>query len=128
MSLQTPLGKVLGHGPARGAAVHHWWAQRLSSLALLPLSLWLVCNLARLPLSDHAVVTEWIARGWNPLWLALTVVVAAWHSVLGVQVVIEDYVHSATVKTTSLLLSHFVHWLIAAAAVYAVLRIAFRGV
>ena len=128
MSLQTPLGKVLGHGPARGNAVHHWWVQRLSSIALLPLSLWLLCNLARLPLADHAVVTQWIGRGWNPLWLALTILVAAWHSVLGVQVVVEDYVHTASVKTTSLLLSQFVHWLTAAAAVYAVLRIAFRGV
>lgn len=127
MSLQTPLGKVLGHGPARGAAVHHWWVQRLSSIALLPLSLWLVCNLARLPLADHAVVTQWIGSGWNALWLVLTILVAAWHSVLGVQVVIEDYMHGAVAKTTSLLLSQFVHWLTAAAAVYAVLRIAFRG-
>lgn len=127
MSLRTPLGRVLGHGPARGAAVHHWWMQRLSSLALLPLSLWLLCNLARLPLADHAVVTQWIAGGWNALWLVLTILVMAWHSVLGVQVVIEDYMHSVALKTASLLLSQFVHWLVAAAAAYAVLRIAFRG-
>lgn len=127
MSLRTPMGRVLGHGPARVGAVHHWWVQRLSSIALLPLTLWLLCALLRLPLADHAAVTQWIAADWNALWLTLTVLVTAWHSVLGVQVVVEDYVHGAWLKTTTLLLSQFLHWLAAAAAVYAVLRIAFRA-
>jgi succinate dehydrogenase / fumarate reductase membrane anchor subunit len=128
MSLRTPMGTVLGHGPARSGAVHHWWMQRLTSIALLPLSIWLLCALIRLPLGDYAAVAVWVASGWNPLWLSLTVLAMAWHSVLGVQVVIEDYVHGAALKTFSLLLSQFAHWLIAAATVYAVLRIAFRGV
>ena len=127
MSLRTPMGRVLGRGPARGGAVHHWWVQRLTSIALVPLTLWLLCALLRLPLTDHAAVTQWIAHGWNGLWLTLTIAVMAWHSVLGVQVFIEDYVHGAALKTTSLLLSQFAHWLTAAAAVYAVLHIAFRG-
>jgi succinate dehydrogenase / fumarate reductase membrane anchor subunit len=127
MSLRTPMSRVLGHGPARGGAVHHWWVQRLTAVALLPLTLWLLCALLRLPLADHAVVTQWIASGWNALWLSLTIVVMAWHSMLGVQVVIEDYVPGVAAKTFSLLLSQLLHWLTAAAAVYAVLRIAFRG-
>jgi succinate dehydrogenase / fumarate reductase membrane anchor subunit len=126
MSLRTPMSTVLGRGAARGGAVHHWWMQRLTAIALLPLTLWLLCALLRLPLADHAAVTQWIASGWNALWLALTIIAMAWHSVLGVQVVIEDYVHGA-LKTASILLSQFAHWLTAAAAVYAVLRIAFRG-
>jgi succinate dehydrogenase / fumarate reductase membrane anchor subunit len=127
MSLRTPMSRVLGNGPARGGAVHHWWVQRVSSIALVPLTAWLLVALLRLPLADHAAVTQWIGADWNALWLALTILVMAWHSVLGVQVVIEDYVHGAAAKTASLLLSQLVHWLTAAAAVYAVLRIAFRG-
>lgn len=127
MSLRTPMSRVLGNGPARGGAVHHWWVQRLTSIALVPLTVWLLCALLRLPLTDHAAVTSWIGGGWNALWLVLTILVMAWHSVLGVQVVIEDYVHGAALKTTGLLLSQLAHWLTAAAAVYAVLHIAFRG-
>jgi len=128
MSLRTPMGRVLGSGPARGGAVHHWWVQRLTSIALVPLTIWLLLALLSLPLADHAAVTHWIAGDWNALWLTLTILVMAWHSSLGVQVVIEDYVHGAALKTASLLLSQFAHWLTAAAAVYAVLHIAFRGV
>jgi succinate dehydrogenase / fumarate reductase membrane anchor subunit len=107
--------------------VHHWWSQRISAIALVPLTLWLLCALLTLPLTDHVAVTQWIATGWHPLLLSLTVLVIAWHSELGVQVVIEDYVHGAAGKTVTLLLVKFAHWLAAAAAVYSVLRIAFRA-
>ncbi len=127
MSLRTPMSRVLGSGPARGGAVHHWWVQRLTSIALVPLTLWLLLSLLSLSLADHAAVTHWIGSNLNPLWLTLTVAVMAWHSVLGVQVVIEDYVHGAAAKTFALFLNQFVHWLSAAVAVYAVLHIAFRG-
>lgn len=127
MSLRTPLGAVLGRGAARGG-VHHWWMQRVTAVALVPLTLWLLVSLLRLPLTDYVAVTRWIAAGWDPVWLSLTVLVMAWHSQLGVQVVIEDYVHGNAIKTASLLAVKFAHVLIAAAGVYAVLRIAFRSV
>ena len=127
MSLRTPLGTVLGHGTARGG-VHHWWMQRVTAVALVPLTLWLLYALLALPLADHAAVSAWIAASWHPLLLSLTVLTMAWHSKLGVQVVIEDYVHHKALKTAALLLSHFAHVLVALAAIYAVLRIAFRSV
>lgn len=126
MSLRSPLGVVLGRGSA-GQGVAHWWAQRLSALALAPLTVWFLVALARLPLTDHAAVTIWIATGWNPVWLVLLLAALCWHSRLGVQVVIEDYVHAPAVKLAALLLNSAAHAVLAAAGIYALLRIALWG-
>ena len=126
MSLRTPLGVVLGRGAAR-AGVRHWWMQRVTAVALVPLTAWLLYSLLTLRLTDHATVALWIGSSWHPLLLTLTVLTMAWHSQLGVQVVIEDYVHLPALKTAALLTSQFAHVLTALLAVYAVLRIAFRS-
>ncbi len=126
MSLRTPLGTVLGHGTAK-SGVHHWWVQRVSAVALVPLTIWLLCWLLRLPLANHAAVALWMSAGWHPLWLMLTVLTMAWHSQLGVQVVIEDYVHGRLLKPLLLLAVNFVHVVVAAAGVFAVLRLAVRS-
>ena len=126
MSLRSPLGTVLGHGSA-GDGVGHWWSQRVSALALVPLTIWLLVALLRLPLADYAAVSIWMAAGWNPVLLSLTVVVACWHSLLGVQVVIEDYVHTAWLKLALLLASQGAHLLLAVSGSFAILRVALRG-
>jgi len=126
MSLRAPLARVLGYGSTQDG-VRHWRAQRLTAYALVPLTVWLLLALIRVPLSDYAAVTAWIASGWNPVLLGLAVLAMSWHSQLGVQVVIEDYVHGATAKGTLLLLSKFGHVLLAAGGSYAVLRVAMRG-
>jgi succinate dehydrogenase / fumarate reductase membrane anchor subunit len=123
MSLRSPLGRVLGNGTANEGA-HHWWVQRLTSLALIPLGIWLVVSLVALPIGNHAVVADWLAHGWNALLTLIFVLVATRHSHLGVQVVLEDYVHGHGTKTLALIASTFAHFLIAAAAIYAVLKIA----
>ncbi|HYM28536.1 MAG TPA: succinate dehydrogenase, hydrophobic membrane anchor protein [Steroidobacteraceae bacterium] len=124
MSLRSPLGRVLGLGAAK-QGVHHWWAQRLTSVALLPLSVWFVVSLLTLPALDHATVVAWLRQGSTALLLILFLLVAAWHSQLGVRVVVEDYVHGNGVRTLTLVLLGFVHVLVAAAGVFAVLRVAF---
>jgi succinate dehydrogenase / fumarate reductase, membrane anchor subunit len=126
MSLRSPLGRVLGHGVAK-SGVHHWWVERMTALALLPLSLWLLIALLSLPLADHAAVVQWIAFGLHPLWLVITIVAMTWHSSLGVEVVLEDYVHAAGLRTLSLIATRFAHFIVAAVAIYAVLHIALRS-
>jgi succinate dehydrogenase / fumarate reductase membrane anchor subunit len=127
VSLRAPLAKALNHGAAH-EGVHHWWVQRVTAIALAPLSIWLVWQLlsiARCQLSDRLA---WIGHAWNPVLLSLLVGLASWHGWLGLQMVLEDYVHHFLMKTALLLLSTFFHALLAATGIYAVLRIALRGV
>jgi succinate dehydrogenase / fumarate reductase membrane anchor subunit len=124
MSLQTPLGRVRGLGSA-GNGVHHWWVQRLTSLALVPLAVWLLVSLVSLPSLDFVTLVSWMAGTWTASLLTLFVIIASWHSSLGVQVILEDYVHDEGLKTLCLVLSGFVHAVLAAVGVFAVLRIAF---
>lgn len=122
----TPLGRVLGLGSAKDGA-GHWWVQRVTAVALVPLTLWFVLSLAALPLADHAAVTGWMRQPLHAVPLSVLVLTLCWHSRLGVQVVLEDYVHRHALKVTSLLLSTFAHALVAATGVFAVLRIAFAA-
>jgi len=124
MSLQTPLGRVRGLGAA-GNGVHHWWVQRLTAVALVPLGVWLLVSLVALPALDFVTLVSWIAGTWTATLLSLFILTASWHSRLGIQVVIEDYVHDEGLKTVSLVVSGFVHAVLAALGVFAVLRIAF---
>ena len=126
MSLRSPLGVVLGLGAA-GQGVGHWWGQRVSALMLVPLSVWFVVALVSLPLADYAAVSIWIGAGWNPVWLGLLLLALCWHSRLGVQVVIEDYVHAPALKFAALLCNSGVHLVLLAGGLYALLRLAMRG-
>jgi succinate dehydrogenase / fumarate reductase membrane anchor subunit len=126
MSLRSPLGKALGTGSAK-EGVHHWWSQRLTSIALVPLAIWFVVSLLSLPAFDHATVVAWMGQIWTALLLILFVLVATWHSQLGVRIVVEDYVHAAGMKTLTLVILTFAHALVAAAGVFAVLKVAFGG-
>lgn len=125
MSLRSPLGKVLGTGSAK-EGVHHWWLQRLTSIALVPLTVWFAVSLLSLPSFEHVTVITWMAQSWTALLLVLFILVATWHSQLGVRVVIEDYVHGGS-KTLTLVVITFIHAVVAAAGIFAVLKVAFGG-
>lgn len=124
MSLRSPMGRVLGLGAAK-EGVSHWWSQRVSSVALVFLTLWLAASLLRLDTFELAAVTAWMAQPLNTVLLCLLIVTTAYHSQLGVQVVIEDYVAGKGLKIVTLLLLKFIHVALAAVGLFAVLKIAF---
>ncbi|MBT5456061.1 MAG: succinate dehydrogenase, hydrophobic membrane anchor protein [Rhodospirillaceae bacterium] len=126
MSLRTDLGKVRGLGSAK-EGTQHWWAQRLTAIALVPLVLWFVASVAGLAGADIGPVRAWIAQPVTAILLVLLIGVTFHHMQLGLQVVIEDYVHAEWLKITGIILVKFTAVLLAAAASFAILKIAFAG-
>ena len=124
MSLRSPLGRVLGLGSARDGS-HHWWSQRVSAVALVPLTLWFLVSILLLGNSDYAAVVEFVAKPFNGFLCILLVATLAYHSYLGSNVIVEDYVHRPAARIIGLLALRFAHVLAAGAAVFAVLRIVF---
>jgi succinate dehydrogenase / fumarate reductase, membrane anchor subunit len=126
MRMGTPLGRVRGLGSARSGATH-WWHERLSSIALLVLSVWLLVSLLRLPQVDHAGVTEWLSAPLAAVPMLLLIATIFWHIKLGLQVVVEDYVHEDGSKLFWIVLLNFFAIGGAALAIFSVLRIAFSA-
>jgi len=122
MSLRSPLGRVLGLGTAKDGTAH-WWGQRLSGIALVLLGLWFVVSVATMPGFSHGAAVAFIGKPFNAVLLMLLSVTMAYHSWLGVQVVIEDYVHSNGLRVASLIFSRFAHIFFAAVALFAILRL-----
>jgi succinate dehydrogenase / fumarate reductase membrane anchor subunit len=118
MSLRSPLGKVLGLGSAKTGA-GHWWAQRLTAVALAPLGLWFTFAVLGLPHGNYYAIAAWVAEPTHAILLILFVLVLVYHSSLGLQVVIEDYLHGA-LKIFALVLVQFLHVIMAVGGIYAV--------
>lgn len=123
MSLRSPMRRVTGLGAAK-EGVSHWWSQRMTAVGLIVLTLWFVVSLLQFSSFDYNTVTAWMERPLNAVLLVLLVLTAVYHSQLGVQVVIEDYVHHGT-KIATMLVVNFIHVALAALGVFAVLRVAF---
>jgi succinate dehydrogenase / fumarate reductase membrane anchor subunit len=126
MSLRSPLGRVLGKGSARDGT-GHWWAQRVSAVALIPLTLWFLFSLLMLPDLGYLTVRTWLTLPISAVLAVLLLAVLTYHSYLGTTEVIEDYVHSAGMKVLSLLLLRFLYVLVCGAGIFAVLRVALRS-
>jgi succinate dehydrogenase / fumarate reductase membrane anchor subunit len=124
VSLVSPLNKVLGLGSAKGGS-EHWWVQRLSAVALVPLGLWLLIAVAGLADFSYASVTQWVSSPLNSILLIALVLTMVYHSHLGIQVVVEDYVHGKGMKTATLVISSLAHLFLVCAGVYSILRIGF---
>ncbi len=126
MRLHTPLARVLGLGAA-GEGTGHFVAQRVSSVALLFLGVWLLYRLFSLESFAFLEVQRFVGEPMSAVLLMLLAVTMAHHSWLGIQVVIEDYVHAPLAKFLALIANRFVHAFIAVAALYAVISIGLNG-
>ena len=125
-SLRSPLRRALGTGSAHTGAAH-WWAQRVTAGALVPLSLWFVVSLLLLPYLGYLTLRAWLAAPVSGFLAMLLVAVLAYHADLGASVIVEDYVHTPGARTATLLVLRGAFLLAAGLAVFSILRIAFAA-
>jgi succinate dehydrogenase / fumarate reductase membrane anchor subunit len=126
VTMRSDIARARGLGAAR-EGVQHWWMQRLTALALIPLGIWLVASLVWLAGEDHAAIALWLGAPFTLGALSLTLIVAFYHAVLGLQVVIEDYVHAKAAKFALIILVQFAAVALAVAAIVALIYGAFAG-
>ncbi len=126
MSLRTPLARVRGLGSAK-EGTHHWWMQRLTAIALVPLTFYFLWLLLSLVGASQEQARMLLARPVNASLLAAYVVALFWHAQLGLQVVIEDYIHVRWQEIGLQILVRFATFLATLVALLAIGRIAFNG-
>jgi succinate dehydrogenase / fumarate reductase, membrane anchor subunit len=124
LRMRSPLGRATGLGSAK-EGVEHWWRQRLTAVALVPLSLWFVAVVLQLLGADYETARHAMGRPLPAVLMLLLVIAGFWHGALGLQVVIEDYVHAEWARLGLVALLRLFAVALAVAAVFAVLRMAF---
>jgi succinate dehydrogenase / fumarate reductase membrane anchor subunit len=122
MSLRSPLARARGLGSAK-EGIHHWWSQRLTALALIPLGLWFIYSLVVMTGANYTTVIAWLANPLNAVLMLLFIISLFYHAALGLQVVIEDYTKSEWQKIAFLILVKFIALLAGFSAAIAVLKL-----
>ena len=123
MPMRSPLGRAIGLGSAK-EGVEHWWRQRVTAVALVPLTLWFVIAVIGLVGADHAVFVAWVRSPMPAVLLVLLLVATFYHTALGLQVVIEDYIHGEITRLATLLVIRFLCIIFAVRGIFAVLKMA----
>ena len=123
-SLRTPLGRVRHLGSAR-SGTKHFWRQRLTAVADVPLTIAVVVIIMSLLGRNHAAVVQILGSTFVAITLLLFVVTSAYHMWLGMQVIIEDYVHDEVLKLVTLMANTFFSFAVGATAVFAILKLSF---
>ena len=126
MSLRSSLGQIRGLGSAR-SGTHHWWHQRLTALALIPLSVWFIASVVGLTGAEHTRVAGWLGSSVTATLMILLMAATFYHLKLGLQVVIEDYVHAEWLKLTAVIVVTFACLVLGLATVLAVLSLWLGG-
>jgi len=124
MDMRTPLSRANHLGSAH-EGTHHWWWQRMTGLALVPLLLWLVGSLVAMTGADYATMQAWVAQPGVTLGLIALLIALFYHAQLGLQVILEDYVHAEGLKLAALIAVRAACFLLGLLGVISVLRIAF---
>jgi succinate dehydrogenase / fumarate reductase membrane anchor subunit len=124
--MRSPLGRAIGLGSAK-EGVAHWWRQRVSALALVPLTVWFVIAVIGLIGADHAAFVAWVRNPMTTVFIVLLLIATFYHTALGLQVVIEDYVHGEVMRFSALLLMRLLCILFALRGILAVLTMALRA-
>lgn len=124
MEMRSPLSRVRGLGAAH-EGVAHWWAQRLTGVALIPLTLWFIWAVSGMLGADLATFKAWLGTGQNAVLLILLIISGMYHAQLGLQVVVEDYVHAEGTKTVALIFIKLGAVFLGVINVFAVLKLTF---
>ena len=124
--LRSPLARARGLGSAKDGT-HHWWVQRLTAAALVPLAVWFVASLVMLTAAGYEDVGAWMSGPVAMTLLILFIVVGLHHAQLGLQVVIEDYVHSEGLRIASIVVVKFLAVVAGLAATIAILKVGLGG-
>src|SRR5712692_1884910 len=120
--LRSPLGRAIGLGSAK-EGVEHWWAQRITALALVPLALWFVAAIIALAGADRALLVDWLRHPIPAVLMVLLLIATFYHGALGLQVVIEDYVENETLRFGLLIVMRLAAIVFAARGIFAVLKL-----
>ena len=123
MSLRSPLGKVRGLGSAKNGT-HHWWMQKVTAVALIPLTIWFVSSIVQMTQADYEIVINWMNSPVVAILMTLFIITGIYHLKLGLQVIVEDYIHSEGSKMALQMLITFGCVAIAITAIFSILKIA----
>jgi succinate dehydrogenase / fumarate reductase membrane anchor subunit len=124
--MRSPLGRAIGLGSAK-EGVEHWWRQRMTALLLVPLVVWFVIAVIGLVGADRAAMIAWVKSPMPVMCLVLLIVATFYHAALGLQVVIEDYIHGEGMKLATLIVMRLLCILFVLRGLLAVLKLAFAG-
>lgn len=125
-NLRTPLSQVKGHGSAK-EGTSHFWFQRLTAIAMVPLVLWLAFSVASLPGMNHADIRAWLSAPFTAVMMITLLLTGFYHAKLGLQMVIEDYIGNHGLRTIVVIASTMSCVFLAIMGVFSVLRIAFTA-
>jgi succinate dehydrogenase / fumarate reductase, membrane anchor subunit len=121
--MRSPLGRVLGLGSAK-AGVEHWWMQRLTAIIMLPLTIWFAITALALIGADRAAMVAWMHNPMAAMLMILAIIAMLYHLALGLQVVIEDYIHAEGWKLTWLIVMRVWCFLLMLRGILAVVKLA----
>ncbi|NVK31542.1 MAG: succinate dehydrogenase, hydrophobic membrane anchor protein [Gammaproteobacteria bacterium] len=126
MDYRTPLSKARGLGSAK-EGVHHWWAQRMTALALTPLTIWFCFSVASLSTFSYDAFSAWLQGPMNAALMLAVMIAGFYHGAIGLQVIIEDYVSNVPVRTAMIVLVKGAAWLLGLVGCMSVILVALGG-